>query len=319
MANTIADKLQGLVNGKQYVIDKVNAKSGSNLTITSKWQDIGDSVDELGSSGGSSKSLKPYLDIKKSAYELFHNCVNLTNEQLAEFIPTYDTTSNVTLMGYMFYNCSNLTEIPQFDTSKATGMSYLFYGCKNITSIPLLDTSQATTTSYMFNNCSALISVPQLNISKSSSISYMFNGCSQLITIPPLDTIKVTGMGGAFKNCYNLTKVDISYYKATSSSYSQETCWNCYSLKAFIIRSFGSSYSFNTNCFGSCYHFTGTQSTQYNPNGDKDGYIYVPRDMIETLSSATNWSTYADRFRALEDYTKDGTTTGEFDDEKAGL
>jgi hypothetical protein len=41
--------------------------------------------------------------------------------------------------------------------------------------------------------------------------------------------------------------------------------------------------------------------------------------MIDTLSSATNWSAFATQFRALEDYTKDGTTTGEFDDEKAGI
>lgn len=42
------------------------------------------------------------------------------------------------------------------------------------------------------------------------------------------------------------------------------------------------------------------------------GYIYVPRDLIATYEAATNWSTYAGQFRALEDYTDDGTTSGEF-------
>lgn len=50
-----------------------------------------------------------------------------------------------------------------------------------------------------------------------------------------------------------------------------------------------------------------------------EGYIYVPRALIEDYKIATNWSTLANKFRALEDYTKDGTTTGEFDDEKAGI
>lgn len=33
-----------------------------------------------------------------------------------------------------------------------------------------------------------------------------------------------------------------------------------------------------------------------------DCYIYVPRDLLESYKIATNWSTYADRFRAIEDY-----------------
>ena len=35
---------------------------------------------------------------------------------------------------------------------------------------------------------------------------------------------------------------------------------------------------------------------------DREGYIYVPEDLIEDYKSASNWSTYADRFRAIEDY-----------------
>lgn len=44
--------------------------------------------------------------------------------------------------------------------------------------------------------------------------------------------------------------------------------------------------------------------------------IYVPAALIDSYKSATNWSTYADRFRALEDYTVDGTVTGELDETK---
>ncbi len=46
------------------------------------------------------------------------------------------------------------------------------------------------------------------------------------------------------------------------------------------------------------------------------GYIYVPRALIEAYKVATNWSTYAAQFRALEDYTVDGTVTGELDETK---
>ena len=31
-------------------------------------------------------------------------------------------------------------------------------------------------------------------------------------------------------------------------------------------------------------------------------YIYVPRALVEDYKVATNWSTFADRIRAIEDY-----------------
>lgn len=46
------------------------------------------------------------------------------------------------------------------------------------------------------------------------------------------------------------------------------------------------------------------------------GYIYVPAALIDSYKTATNWSTYAAQFRALEDYTVDGTTTGDLDETK---
>lgn len=47
-----------------------------------------------------------------------------------------------------------------------------------------------------------------------------------------------------------------------------------------------------------------------------NGYIYVPKDLIEAYKTGTNWSSWANYFRALEDYTIDGTITGELDPTK---
>jgi hypothetical protein len=44
--------------------------------------------------------------------------------------------------------------------------------------------------------------------------------------------------------------------------------------------------------------------------------LYVPRDLVDSYKVATNWSTYANQIRAIEDYTVDGTTTGELDESK---
>lgn len=60
------------------------------------------------------------------------------------------------------------------------------------------------------------------------------------------------------------------------------------------------------------------------PIAEGTGYIYVPRsylsddDATMDYRRATNWPTYAAQFRALEDYTVDGTITGELDPAKVG-
>jgi hypothetical protein len=46
------------------------------------------------------------------------------------------------------------------------------------------------------------------------------------------------------------------------------------------------------------------------------GYIYVPAALKAQYTQATNWSTYAAQFRALEDYTVDGTIWGDLDPNK---
>lgn len=43
------------------------------------------------------------------------------------------------------------------------------------------------------------------------------------------------------------------------------------------------------------------------------GYAYVPRDLVFTYQSATNWSGLYAQWDAIEDYTVDGTITGEID------
>ena len=50
----------------------------------------------------------------------------------------------------------------------------------------------------------------------------------------------------------------------------------------------------DSNAFKNCFHFTGTTNATYNPQGLKDGRIYVPDDKVDALKKATNWSVYAD-------------------------
>ena len=65
-------------------------------------------------------------------------------------------TSNVTNMGYMFQNCSNLTwiDVSNFDTSNVTNMSSMFYGCSGLNKLDLssFDTIKVKDMASMFYN-----------------------------------------------------------------------------------------------------------------------------------------------------------------------
>lgn len=78
----------------------------------------------------------------------------------------------------------------------------------------------------------------------------------------------------------------------------------CNSLVSLILRS-------ETLCTSE-----GSWNFNTTPIKSGTGYIYVPSALVDSYKTATNWSTYANQFRALEDYTVDGTITGELDETK---
>ena len=174
---------------------------------------------------------------------------------------------------YLFYNYDGTSVndlISYNDTSNVTSMSSMFYVCNNLTTIPQLDTSNVT------------------------NMSYMFYKCSKLTTISQLDTSSVTNMEKMFAFCYKLTTIDISHMNITSSYNSNGFAIYCYSLTKLIIRNMTTIPILASGAFDSCYHFTGTVDATYNPQGLKDGRIYVPDDKVDALKTANNWSTYAD-------------------------
>ena len=155
----------------------------------------------------------------------------------------------------------------------------------------------------MFYGCSNLTSVPQLDTSKVTITESMFYACGSLTTVPPLNTSSATRMSYMFQNCYVLEKIDITKLASgTSNNYSFAN--GCYSLKTLIIRTMDTIPTLNSNAFENCYHFYGTVNSTYNPNGLKDGRIYVPDDKVASLKTDTYWSAFADIIKPLSEYTE---------------
>ena len=259
-------------------ISNVNGKKITKIKYKGEIYDVG------GGGSGATSTLKTLLDATKSTNSLFSSYSGTSVNDLI----SYSDTSNVTDMGSMFYQCSNLTTIPQLNTSNARDMSYMFYQCTSLTTIPQLNTSNVTNMYRMFSECRNLTTI-QLDTSSVTNMNEIFNFCSRLKTIQ-LDTSSVTSMSAIITYCSDLTTIDISHMNINVSNLG----YNCYSLTKLIIRNMNTIPRLDTNSFHKCYHFTGTTDATYNPQGLKDGRIYVPDDKVEALKVATNWSVYAD-------------------------
>lgn len=133
---------------------------------------------------------------------------------------------------------------------------------------------------------------------------YAFGGCTSLSDITATGSVN----NNAFYRCSKLEKISVYGSSIGSSVFSF-----CTSLKSayFRLSSQVGSYAFQqcsklnmlvlrrpmmTCTLSSTNAFTGT------PIAQGTGYIYVPRALIETYKAATNWVTYANQFRAIEDY-----------------
>ena len=128
--------------------------------------------------------------------------------------------------------------------------------------------------------------------------SYAFSSCFSLTAAGFQAATKV--YEHAFDRCSSLTTVDLPAVTRIDSS----AFYRCSALATVILRSATMATLSSTNVFDNTPIKSGT------------GYIYVPAALVGSYKAARNWSTYANQFRALEDYTVDGTTTGALDESK---
>ena len=119
--------------------------------------------------------------------------------------------------------------------------------------------------------------------------AFAFQGCTNLVDIhlPSLTTI--SGYY-AFEHCTNLRKIDI--HEAVTNI-PNAAFMTCYELEAVIIR--------NKTSVCALQHGSAFSNSCISREREA-GYIYVPRALVDSYKTATNWSEYADKIRAIEDY-----------------
>ena len=194
-----------------------------------------------------------------------------------------ETIVDVLISGHLTALQSNATTVKR----------YTFYGSGFLKTIDLPMATEINDYSF-YNSGLSSINCPLVTWIG----NYAFASCKWLTEVVFPSTANITA--NAFRNCSELAKADFH----SASSIINGAFYSCSALTSLIIRSSSVCTLNNTGVLTNTPIASGT------------GYIYVPSALIDTYKSATNWATYSAQFRALEDYTVDGTTTGELDDTK---
>ena len=220
-------------NLQDFLTDIANSiRTKTQTTDPINAQDFSDKILNISSGGNTLKNL---LDATKNCYYLFQEYSGVSVDDLIQ----PNDTENVTTMSNMFYNCANLTTIPQLNTGKVTTMNSMFYNCSKLTTIPPLNISNVTSVNNMFYNCNSLTTVPQLDTSNVTEMSKMFYGCSKLTTVPLYDTSKVTRMEEMFWHCSDLQTVPA--LECTNVTNMNNIFASCHSLKSILMTNIGVS------------------------------------------------------------------------------
>lgn len=232
-----------------------------------------------------------------------------------------------------------ITEIKD-DTIEVVGNS-AFKGCTKLTTADFPNCKEVAGAA--FNGCTSLTSFnfdsvtfiaadafggafPGVKLYIPGNPKIQYNGLSGIAMTefyaPNLDNLGVQGM----QYCASLTKVVMPALKdvqmnafnsnraleivdLTAVSHIANAFAYCSALHTLVIRNTDKIVTFD----GSLY---------YTKIASGEGYIYVTRaflddnDEAKDYRRATNWSTTGTQFRVLEDYTVDGTVTGELDESK---
>lgn len=137
-----------------------------------------------------------------------------------------------------------------------------------------------------FRGCADLFFIECKNLMTIGMAAFL--GCVRLesISLPAIVTIG----DNSFKKCASLLRVDIG---EKIESIGKDAFKSCTALETVIIRNASAVVTLedsNTTVFSGTPIESGT------------GYVYVPSALVNTYKTTEGWSTYANQFRAIEDY-----------------
>lgn len=156
----------------------------------------------------------------------------------------------------------------------------------------------------------ALLSNTLTVLDNSDATSLRQRACQQATKLETVNLPNVTSVGQyAFYNCSGLATVKLP--KATSIP---SQCF--YSCSKLVYCDVGQASSIAAQAFNACSALatliirratsicvlSNTSAISNSGIAKGTGYVYVPAALVDTYKAASNWSTYANQIRAIEDY-----------------
>lgn len=178
---------------------------------------------------------------------------------------------------YAFYGNGKITEVSA--TNVTSLGSYAFYNCGGLTSVYFPNATSVG--EYAFQSC-GIVEVEFPSLLTIPNGCFRYSGKIKKGTFP-----NVTSVGeNAFRGDSSLQQLDFS----VCATIYQLAFASCTNLNVIIFRSPTVITLKSSNAF------TAT------PISSGKGYVYVPSALVDSYKTATNWSSFASQFRAIEDY-----------------
>lgn len=207
--------------------------------------------------------------------------------------PTKIESDEITSLRQSMFHCAeNLIELKLPNLQSIEG-SYAIYRTK-VKSLDFPKITKMKSDSIVYNPALEYANFPNLETGTGYDEEFGLGTHSNLkeVNIPKVKHLDANG----FSSCSSLPRLDLpSVIQIDNKSY-VHPFESCNKLTTLILRAnqvvqLADSTGLFNNCPINNGGYNGVQ-----------GYIYVPKALLEDYKVATNWSVYADRFRAIEDY-----------------
>ena len=182
-------------------------------------------------------------------------------------------------------NTTDLTKVASAIRAKGGTSDPLVYPDGFVTAIQAIETGGGGGSDELVNSLiDRTISGAYVNNTVTIIGRYGLSNCTKLTSVV-LPAVQITN-ANAMLGCSSLTKADFSNLQNIQHS----TFYGDKKFVTLIIRTQAVAKLDATSAFKDTRIASGT------------GYIYVPSALVDRYKTATNWSTYANQIRAIEDY-----------------
>ena len=288
-------------NGTKRIMSNAfrNCMSLSSLTIPSTVEII----DTKYAFGNESQNTSPWWEsYSANTNNHYGNIVYINDVAVAATSTTVSTfnfkENTKCIAGSCFKNCTNFSKINIPSTVKYIGDS-AFYGCSNLSQLTLNEGLEIIEKeAFEYDSGLASITIPNSVTSIGNSAFYY---CTSIANVTIGSGLTSVG-DSIFAYCSGITNVSLTE-GLTKLGYSMFN--KCVKLSSVVIPS--TIEYIGGNAFSYCSGLTSVTCLAENPPelGDTSAFynstcpIYVPPQSVDAYKSATNWSTYASRIKAI--------------------